>query len=327
MNQKLLEQLAKISEEEKEILEGKNQISKSNYTSAKEFCVDSKKMLEMNQLITIRPHTRFICFPEHGHNYVEAVYMCSGHTTHIINGKERVELKEGDLLFLNQQVAHKIEKAESTDIGVNFIILPEFFDVAFGMIEKESSISNFIVNALRQKNSDSEYLYFQISDILPIQNLIENMIWLIKEPDAYNNKILQTTMGLLFMQLTQYGHRIVEQRNKQVEHMIAKMVLQYIETNYRTASLTEIADQANMSIYTMSRLIKDYTKSNFSELLQEKRFWQAKKLLLETNLPVADVIYAVGYENTAYFHRKFKERYKMTPKKYRTANKILNVQK
>ena len=43
--------------------------------------------------------------------------------------------------------------------------------------------------------------------------------------------------------------------------------------------------------------------------------------MCETDLPISDVIAAVGYENGSYFHRVFKERYNMTPRAFRVANK------
>ena len=38
---------------------------------------------------------------------------------------------------------------------------------------------------------------------------------------------------------------------------------------------------------------------------------------METELPVNDIVTAVGYENNSYFYRKFRERYQMTPNAYR----------
>jgi AraC-like DNA-binding protein len=48
-----------------------------------------------------------------------------------------------------------------------------------------------------------------------------------------------------------------------------------------------------------------------------KRFNKAVELLNNTKLTVADIIAVVGYDNTSYFHRIFKEKYHMTPKQYR----------
>jgi AraC family transcriptional regulator, L-rhamnose operon regulatory protein RhaS len=111
VNQELLDHLRKITDEEKEILAGRKTIQKEIYTSAKDFTIDSRKMLTNGKLIDIHTHTRFIHFPKHRHNYIEIIYMCSGKTTHTINRREKVQLNTGELLFLNQFAYHEIEKA------------------------------------------------------------------------------------------------------------------------------------------------------------------------------------------------------------------------
>ncbi len=86
MELELLKYLEPITEEEQKYLDGKNIVEKHLYTSEKQFVIDSKKLLHKGRLIEIRPHTRFVHFPRHRHNYVEMVYMCKGQTQHIING-------------------------------------------------------------------------------------------------------------------------------------------------------------------------------------------------------------------------------------------------
>mgnify|MGYP002223890180 CR=1 FL=1 len=75
--------------------------------------------------------------------------MCQGTTTHILNGS-RVVLEEGDLLFLNQNVEQEILPAGEQDIAVNFIVLPEFFDTAFSMMdmEEENALKEFLVGGI-----------------------------------------------------------------------------------------------------------------------------------------------------------------------------------
>ena len=70
-----------------------------------------EKVFYDGKLIDMRPHVRFIHFPLHTHNYVEFIYMCQGETTHIIDG-QRIVLKEGDLLFMNQHARQEILPAE-----------------------------------------------------------------------------------------------------------------------------------------------------------------------------------------------------------------------
>ena len=116
MHKELLTHLKKITPEEQELLNGMQNIRRDLYTSRKDFVVDSQKLLEKGRLIEIRPHTRFAHFPKHRHNYVEMVYMCSGTTTHIINDTDRIVLKEGDLLFLNQNVTQEILPAAEQEL-------------------------------------------------------------------------------------------------------------------------------------------------------------------------------------------------------------------
>ena len=128
MDSELLNSLRMITPEEQKILDGKTDVEKSLYSTTKEFVIDSGKMLERGKLIDLRPNTRFVHFPKHRHNYVEIIYMCSGTTTHIINGQTTITLKQGELLFLNQNASQEILPAGENDIAINFIILPEFFD-------------------------------------------------------------------------------------------------------------------------------------------------------------------------------------------------------
>ena len=161
-------------------------MQKELYTSRKDFIIDSKKMLEKGKLIDIRPHTRFVHFPTHKHNYVEIIYMCSGSTTHIINGHTTVKLETGELLFLNQNTTQEILPAGENDVAVNFMVLPEFFDRAFLMMEDESVLHDFLVGSLKEESGLVDFLHFQVRDVLPVQNLVENMIYslVINNPDT-----------------------------------------------------------------------------------------------------------------------------------------------
>ena len=318
MQKELLAHLQKITLEEQEILNGMQNIRKDLYTSRKDFVVDSQKLLEKGRLIEIRPHTRFAHFPKHRHNYVEMVYMCSGTTTHIINDTDCIVLKEGDLLFLNQNVSQEILPASEQDIAVNFIILPEFFDRSISMIERENVLRNFLISSLSQNNSMSSYLHFQAKDILPIQNLIENMIWTLTQQKKGTNTINQTTMGLLFMNLSLFADNINQNDTNQYEQNLVFTVLKYIETHYKNGTLADVAADTKQPAYYVSRLLKKHTGSNFKELLQERKLQQAAYLLSQTPLSVEAIMDAIGYDNSSYFYRRFREKYGCSPKEYRS---------
>lgn len=319
MKAELLSTLRKITEEEQRILDGNPEVEKNLYTSERDFTVDSRKMLDEGQLITIRTHTRFVYFPEHRHNYVEVIYVLEGSIINIIGNRE-VVVKKGELLFLNQFTHHAILPAGESDIAVNFIILPEFFDVASEMIGKDNVLADFLVNILRRNQQQGEYLHFKVADVLQVQNLLENMIYSLVHNQEYDRIINQTTMGLLFLYLLDSVPYAETRIPNQYENMVIMTALNYIEQQYRTATLTWLCEELHQPIHTLSKLIKNNTGCTFKELLQRKRLNKAVELICDTNLPVNDIIAAVGYENNSYFHRIFKERYQMTPREFRLKN-------
>ena len=316
MNAEIIEKLSVITEEEQRILAGQKNINKTIYTKKKELVVESEHFLQKGKLIQVRPHTRFVHFPKHRHNYVEVIYMCKGTTTHIIDGNT-VVLEEGDLLFLNQYATQEILPAGEEDIAINFIILPQFFDMAFEMIGADDNLlRDFLVGSLCEDSRRTSYLYFHVANVLPIQNLMENMIWSLLNNQINKRSCNQLTMGLLFLHLLNHIEKM-ETGGKAYHQEFEVTVLNYVETNYRDGSLAELAELMGYSVYWLSHEIKKRTGKTYKELVQTKRMNQATYMLLNSRMSVAEIIQMVGYDNTSYFHRKFKEKYGVSPKEYR----------
>ncbi|MCR5415277.1 MAG: AraC family transcriptional regulator [Pseudobutyrivibrio sp.] len=318
MEKLLYEQLAKLTDEEKEILSGR-EIDKKRYSTGNSFVIDSEKLLKKGRLIEIRPHTRFVHFPKHSHNYVEFVYMVSGETHHILNGTDEITLKAGELLFLNQNATQEILPASENDVAVNFILLPEFFDEALRMVPEGDLLRDFLISTLSPDSSFLTYLHFPAADILPVQNLMENMIYtmLIQSSETIINNINKTTMGLLLQTLSAYVSLVNQGTPSQYEQNLLLTVLKYIDTHYQNGTLEAIAEKTKQPTYYISRLLKNHTGKNFKEQLMTRRLQQAAYLLGHTTLTVEDIYTYIGYDNSSYFYRKFKDMFGMSPKHYR----------
>ena len=282
-----------------------------------DFIIDSAKMLERGELLRVRPHSRFVEFPDHRHSYVEIMYMCSGATTHIIDAEQTVRLEAGDLLFLNQHAVHRILPAGMDDIGVNFMVLPQFFDQAFSMLEGSNILREFIVDCLREEGQSSRVLHFKVADLLPVQNLVENMIWTALMCPGQGKHIQPVTMGLLFLQLVEQVERIEQHHGETPDRGLAMQALRYIQEHYRSAALSELAVCTGLPLYHLSRVLKRETGATFKDLLRRRRLDRACELLEHSDLPVCAVVDAIGYSNTSYFYREFEARTGMSPGEYR----------
>lgn len=310
----ILEQLSRIREEEQHILEGSNHIDRDLYMSGSGNTINAQKLLAAGKLITLRPHTRFIHFPEHTHDYVEVVYMCTGRTAHIVNGTEII-LQQGELLFMNQRATHEVCKAGMDDVAVNFIVLPAFFNSVLTTIgEEETPLRRFLVDCLCGKSTGAGYLHFRVADIVPIQNLIENLLFALLLETSNKRKMAQMTMALLFLQLMGHTETLLTPDQEQATMV---RVLSYVESHYARGSLTELAGLLHYDLYNLSREIKRKTGKTYTQLVQQRRLAQAAFLLKNTDRNVDDIALAVGYENMGYFHRIFREVYGLSPRNYR----------
>ncbi|MBQ6918972.1 MAG: hypothetical protein IJQ74_01460 [Synergistaceae bacterium] len=65
MNAKIIQHLSVITKEEQEILDGRKKIDRDIYMAGDRDIISGDKLLPHGKNIMIRPHTRFIHFPEH----------------------------------------------------------------------------------------------------------------------------------------------------------------------------------------------------------------------------------------------------------------------
>lgn len=311
----ILEELRAITEEEQAILKGRTTIDRSLYMQGEPNVVNSEKLLSGGKLITLRPNTRFVHFPEHTHDYVEMVYGCSGVVEHIVDGKS-IRLRPGELLFLGQKAVHQVLPAGRDDIAVNFIVLPEFFSGALSAIGQEATpLRQFLLDCLFCRGVGPSCLHFQVADDKPIQNLAENLLITLLHDTPNRRRVSQMTMTLLFLQLLSHTDKLDWDAQ---EDTILKL-LRYVEGHYAAASLTQAAQLLHTDLSSLSRLVRRQTGKTFTQLVQEKRLAQAAFLLKTTRQNVDDVALAVGYENASYFHRIFRAAYGLSPRQYRLA--------
>ncbi|MDU5262047.1 MAG: AraC family transcriptional regulator, partial [Clostridium celatum] len=290
MRQDIIDKLMELTDEEKEILGGNHSINQSLYTDDKQFIIDSKKILSDDQLINIRKHTRFIEFPAHKHNYIEFNYVYKGKLTEIIHNK-KITLEKGEIIFLNKDIIHSIEKSSNDDIIINFIIKPEFFDFILNLSESDNIIFSFLLKSIYlNKNNKGEYLYFKVSDEKGIQEILEKIIIEIYEPNIMSSTTIKLLVGLLIVELIKKPNNIEVYSEDNYDNLIMIEVLKYIDKNYTNATLFEIAKTLKQPHYKISKLVKKQTNMTFKELLQEKRLNKAKQLLNETDISVVEII-------------------------------------
>lgn len=108
-----------------------------------------------------------------------------------------------------------------------------------------------------------------------------------------------------------------QQRPQPVPAVLQK-VRQYLHEQYaQKITLDTLSARYNISKYHLQRSFQRYFGQSPGEYLTRLRLTRAKELLRATDLPVSEVAYRVGMENTSYFISVFRVREGATPQQYR----------
>lgn len=98
---------------------------------------------------------------------------------------------------------------------------------------------------------------------------------------------------------------------------VARQINSYIAEHLKDASLKELSEILDYSVVYTGKLVKKFSGHSFSKALQEARCVHAAQKLSATNHPVDDIIKEIGYENTSFFRKIFKEKFGVKPLEYR----------
>lgn len=97
--------------------------------------------------------------------------------------------------------------------------------------------------------------------------------------------------------------------------------IQYIENNiHRTISLSKVAQEVFLSPSYLSRIFKKVLDVNFIDYVNNRKMAIASEKLALTKLPISYIANQIGFSQTSYFTKIFKQRTGLTPSEYRHQN-------
>lgn len=217
-------------------------------------------------------------------------------------------------------------------------------------ISYPQSLLNELTAAL--KNRNSEKIHAALQDLcietkkLSIQNLwfcisllinhIRNILCEIStaQQSVFMKQLTQlmsefTTVDLFFSKLETLviatactGTPVMEASDKNA--LFLQHITKYVAEHYQDSQLspTQIAEQFDVSANYLPRKFQLLSGVSLNSYILQVRMEQAAALLLNQNLPIAEIANLVGIENESYFYKLFKKYYGCTPKEYKSRKAI-----
>lgn len=266
--------------------------------------------------ILLRKHYRYSPVYIHEHEFFELLCIYEGTAQTEIQGISRV-LTAGDICLIPPNTKHSVSIFDDS-IAINILIRSSTFQSGFfQLLTQYSALTQFFTHVLYQKTEGNFLIFHTKNDNIVIESL-EGLFIEYLSQDKYSDTILYSMLITFLGQLLRYHENHIESilTSKTTGGSMSE-ILNYLNSNYRTATLKETAAHFGYSVSHFSTIIKEGTGCTFLQIIQSIKLNQACLALRKTDLPIPAICQMAGYETPEHFMRLFKKTYGITPGEYR----------
>lgn len=265
--------------------------------------------------------TRYSIVPVHRHTYVEINYVYHGKCTAVINGKT-YELETGDLCVLDQNVSHTIKPLADEDLVLNALLKKEAFNRRMlESLENSGIIADFVAKAISDTSRHDSFLLLHTNPIPAIRENFENILCEYLDPGIGSKVLIENYLSSFLILLARCYQENKEEQFRERKNPYLTTILRYIEDNCTQCTLEKTAYEFGFHPNSLSRLIRKQTGRTFKSIVDDSRLSMAAFLLVHTAEPVSEIAARCGWSNVRQFYEKFKQRYHVMPKQFRSAQK------
>jgi AraC family transcriptional regulator, exoenzyme S synthesis regulatory protein ExsA len=219
-----------------------------------------------------------------------------------------VELTSGSIAFIKKG-ACIVEQFFMDPFCIVVFIIPDSFIISF--------LNEYLPGL--QPQGESHQLVIPIEPDARMHSFYQSIIPYFATEDEVPEAILELRFKELMLQMLHNPDN--EELKNYFLHLRAQErspISEIMEANYAyNLNIEAYARMTNRSVSSFKRDFQSIYKTTPGRWLIEKKLERARRLLLETDMPVSELAFESGFENTAHFNRIFKQKSGMTPLHYR----------
>lgn len=239
------------------------------------------------------------CVRPSGHVYHQVIYTARGEGVLTIDGEEH-KIPKCSGFFLPAYYPHSYTAKSGSNWETHW--------VSFSGTSVDSILSNL---------GFDKPIIFRVGDVSGIEKIWEKMLKAIHSSNIHSGYQNSSHIYSFLVEL----NRIIScpaspRESHRMEQL--KTIIDYIDKNYSLdISLNDLSSIVNLSPQYICRIFRECMNMRPFEHLTKKRIYEAKNLLLDTDLSINEISKAVGYNDCSYFCAVFKKQENVSPAEYR----------
>ncbi len=251
--------------------------------------------------------------PLHTHDFIEIVYILSGHSIQTVNGTD-YDTRHGDMLFLNYGTTHAYTPQESVSY-INVCFSPETVGEAIVTPQNAFSILSLTAFNEMRSNSSEERIRFSGKARAEIEEILFAMLREYETRDTAWNSVIEHYLCILFAKMLRQIKRDLPTVS---QDGIWQELSEYIDANLDTPlSLSALAGKCFYNPSYFSRVFKEKFGVSLLEYINRRRIDSALELLLDSALSVDEISARCGFADRRAFSNSFSKHIGCTPSAYR----------
>ena len=240
----------------------------------------------------------------HSHDFFEITFILKGKGLYTQNRKTS-PISEGDVVMVSPEDIHRFEPLTHDFRWINCIFLPAAIDDFTPPVDIPHEIF------LKKKGDKFKNTFTDMK-----KEYIGSSV-------GYKD-IMQLQLKLLLTKIS-YEYIPTPDESQEIgmtDEALRLLVQSFFNSNtlYAKITLDELAKKAHVTPKYFSDLFKKKTGLSLSEYLSELRLNRAAELLTTTDANVGEIIRYIGYSDSKFFYKAFKNKFDMTPAEYRKNN-------
>lgn len=262
---------------------------------------------------------------EHIHlDFDELVIVLRGHADHIVSS-ETYPVQKGDVFVISSDTAHGYRNAQDFRICNIMFRRDHIFHSAEDLCSMEGYHALFVIEPSLSKNHTfTSRLTLRDQTFSAVNQTIHQMI------SEYNQKKqgYQTFLKSSFLSLSLTFARIYQESSIHDTNDLAPLItpVAYLEQHYQEPiTVEQLAKRSGLSVRHFNRLFRDTYHTSPCHYLLQYRIQKAENLLHYTNMPIAEIAYQCGFNDSNYFSRQFHKIHNISPRQYRERTVQLSV--
>ena len=225
---------------------------------------------------------------------LELLYIFSESGRYIV-GNYEYAVSEGDFVICNANIPHGEDPFQEHHIQTYCLVLS---NARFEIAEGERPIIS-----LGKDNG--------------IGALLPKLYQMFHTQQGYSEVCRHFALGIYFLLQRKFLERAANPKQIKREQLVSK-ILNYLNEHYaENLSLEKISEKFFISKSNLSHYFKRETGLSPIQYMMQRRIGEAQSLLVETSLPIQEIEFQLGFNDSAHFSKMFKKYVGVTPKEYR----------